>query len=102
MNFGKAIRTIRAAKNLDQKELARRADLNPSYISLIESNLRKPSANVLEALARSLGVPLYLLMLIASEKEDLHGVSATDTAELGSQLLGIVLEFDKPRRARAK
>lgn len=91
MNYGKAIRTIRSAKNLEQKELARLAKLNASYISLIESNRRAPSSTALEALAKALHVPLYLLMLLASDAEDLHGISEREAHQLGKQLLDVVL-----------
>ncbi len=109
MNYGKAIRTIRAAKNLEQKDLAGLANLNPSYISLIESNQRAPSAAALEALASALQVPLYLLMLLASEKEDLHGISAGEATVLAEQLLGVVFQSgaptktsERPARSRGK
>lgn len=102
MNYGKAIRTIRSAKNLEQKELAHLAKLNPSYISLIESNRRAPSASALEALAKALHVPLYLLMLLASEVEDLHGIAETEANKLGKQLLDLVLTTDKPPRSRSR
>ncbi len=101
MNYGKAIRTIRSAKNLDQKELARLAKLNASYISLIESNQRAPSSAALEALAKALHVPLYLLMLLASDAEDLHGISEREANQLGKQLLDIVLTTDT-RKSRTR
>ncbi len=92
MNYGKAIRTIRAAKNLDQKELARRSKLNASYISLLEANRRVPSAASLQALAKALMVPIYLITLLASERRDLHGISEAEAGKLGSQLLAVILE----------
>lgn len=98
MNYGKAIRTIRSAKNLEQKDLARMAKLNASYISLIESNRRAPSSTALEALARALHVPLYLLMLLASDPEDLHGISKAEAHALGKQLLDVVLTTKKVSR----
>src|SRR5438132_559749 len=91
MNYGKAIRTVRAAKNLEQRELARLAKLNASYISLLESNKRAPSASALEALARALRVPVYLLTLLASEKKDLHGISEAEAGKLGSHLLRAIV-----------
>lgn len=94
MNYGKAIKTIRAAKNLEQKELARRAKLNASYISLLESNQREPSARALQALASALRVPIYLITLLASEKTDLHGISEKEAGDLGKQLLTVILEND--------
>jgi transcriptional regulator with XRE-family HTH domain len=98
MNYGKAIKTIRAVKGLEQKELATLAELNPSYISLIEANRRAPSPAALEALAKALQVPLYLLMLLASDKEDLHGISAAEATLLGRQLLDVVLQANGPRK----
>lgn len=95
MNYGKAIKTIRAAKNLEQKELARRAKLNASYISLLEANQREPSAKALQALARALKVPIYLITLLASEKRDLHGISERDAGNLGRQLLSVILDGDR-------
>src|SRR5260221_8319257 len=102
MNYGKAIRTIRAARNLEQKDLASLADLNPSYISLIESNQRAPSSAALETLASALQVPLYLLMLLASEKEDLHGISASEATVLAEQLLGVVFRARAPTKAAGR
>lgn len=91
MNYGKAIKTIRAAKDLEQRELAELAGLNASYVSLIESNRRTPSQAVLEALAMALRIPLYLLMLLASDEDDLHGISTKEASLLGKQLLDVVL-----------
>jgi transcriptional regulator with XRE-family HTH domain len=92
MNYGKAIRTVRAAKNLEQKELAQLAKLNASYISLLESNRRSPSAAALDSLARALRVPIYLLSLLASEKQDLHGISEDEASKLGAHLLQAIVE----------
>lgn len=94
MNYGKAIKTLRAAKNIEQKQLAERAKINPSYVSLIEANRRAPSAAVLESLSDALEVPLYLLTLLASEKDDLHGISEAEASKLGMQLLNVVLQSD--------
>ena len=105
MNYGKAIRTARAAKNMEQKELARLAKLNASYISLIESNHRAPSPAALDALAKALRMPLYLLMLLGSEQDDLHGVSEKEASLLAKQLLNVVLQTDQepaPRASRTK
>ncbi len=102
MNYGKAIKTIRAAKNLEQRELADLAKVNASYISLIESNRRAPSAAVLRSVSKALGVPLYLLTLLASDKEDLHGISEADASKLGMQLLNVVLDMEPRRDEQAR
>jgi len=90
MDYGKAIRLARAGRRLTQKRLAALTGLDSSYISLLESNRRVPSTTTLEVLARKLGIPIYLLMLLASDQDDLHGISRAHADVLGTQLLGIV------------
>ena len=92
MNYGKAIRTVRAAREMSQKELAAKAKLDPSYISLLESGERIPSPNALETLSKALRVPIYLVILLASEKSDLHGIPPKEAGILGEQLLKLLTQ----------
>jgi transcriptional regulator with XRE-family HTH domain len=71
MNYGKALKLARALANLSQKDLAARAGLDPSYVSLIEKGTRRPSLTALEKLGEALGIPNDLLVLMAAEKDDL-------------------------------
>lgn len=99
MNYAKAIKTVRALREMEQRDLARLLGVDASYISLIESGRRVPSTAVLERIAKSFGVPLYLLMLIASEAADLHGVSKRETDQLAAQLLDVVMaKRRRPKR----
>ncbi len=98
MNYAKAIRTIRAARGLSQKDLAARLKIDPSYVSLIEAGKRVPSISVLEDISKALDVPIYLLMLLSSEKDDLRGISEDDAKSLGKQLLEAVLEAQKKHK----
>lgn len=106
MDFGRAVKTIRGMRRMSQGELARRADLDPSYVSFIESGRRKPSMTMAEELARALGVPIYLFMLIGSDKEDLRGIAPDHAGALGRQLLELLLvsesEGGEADAARAK
>lgn len=92
MKYGKAIRTLRSARGLSQKRLAAQANLGPSHLSLLESGSRAPSTGTLEALAKALDVPVYLLMLLASENGDLRGISTDQADFLGKQLLNILTQ----------
>lgn len=47
MNYGKAIRVARAIAGMEQKQLAAKANLNPSHISLIEKGARRPSTRAI-------------------------------------------------------
>jgi len=91
MKYGKAIRVVRTARGVTQKGLAERASLDQSHISMIERGVREPSVATLEAVSVALGVPLYLLILLASETEDLKGISEEQAGVIGRQLLEIVV-----------
>ena len=98
MNYGRAIRTCRAALGLQQRDLADLAGMSPSHLSLIESGGRKPSTSVLERLGSALGVPLHLLLLLAAEPDDLSGLPSEDVDKLSRSLLNLLAS----RRASVK
>lgn len=50
-SLGETIRTAREAKDVSLRELARRLDLSPSYLSDIENDRRVPAEDVLRRLA---------------------------------------------------
>lgn len=55
--FGLVLKTIREEKGISQETLALDADLDRTFISLLERGRRQPSLSSILALARSLGVP---------------------------------------------
>lgn len=62
INYAKAARIMRALRNMTQGELAKKASLDTSYISLLESGKRTPSAKALEKICKALAVPTYLIL----------------------------------------
>lgn len=94
MNIGKGIRVIRAARNLSQKQLAEESGLDSSYISLVEAGKRVPKDDAVQAIAKVLRVPKYLLLLLGSDKEDLDGITPEHADVLARQLLAIILESE--------
>jgi transcriptional regulator with XRE-family HTH domain len=57
------IRQLRERADLTQEELAKRAKITRSHLSLLEAGHRKnPSLDVLKRLARALGVPVGELL----------------------------------------
>jgi transcriptional regulator with XRE-family HTH domain len=92
MDFAKALRTARAARGLSQKQLAALAELDSSFISLLESGQRTPSTATLEAISKALEVPIYLIMLLASEPEDLRGLPQKEARVLGHQILTMLTQ----------
>lgn len=92
MNYGKAIRICRAARGLSQTDVASQLDLSPSYLSLLEAGKRHPSLKTLERVSRMLGVPTHLLLLLASEPEDLREQSKEDVGRLSLALLELLVK----------
>lgn len=90
MNYARAFRLIRSAKNLTMAELAVTLSVHESYISLIESGKRSPGRRLVERLSPSLGVPVHLFDLLASDAEDLRHVGPESAQEIGKLLLNLL------------
>lgn len=65
MTIGECIRTLRASAGLKQHELAARAGVSASMLSLIESGKREPTIPMLRSVAGALGVPANVLFAAA-------------------------------------
>lgn len=91
MNYGKALRIARAASGLQQQELAERAGLTASYVSLVEMGRRNPSVTAIRKLSRALEVPPHLLTLLATEAGDTDLVDPNEVASLGDSLVRLLL-----------
>ena len=62
-SFAAALRRRRKAARLSQEELAFKADLSTSYISLLETKNRQPTLSVLAAICEQLDVSISDLMV---------------------------------------
>ena len=62
--FARALHAQRRAQALSQEELAHKAGISTSYLSLLESRKRQPTLTVMAALARELGLSLSELVLL--------------------------------------
>jgi transcriptional regulator with XRE-family HTH domain len=81
---------VRAARHLSQTELADKLDVDRSIVSYWESGNRTPSAEMQQRLAKALNLPLYLLILLASNQDELTGVSAQNAQLFGLELLRLL------------
>lgn len=59
--FGLNVRRSRKAKRMTIEVLAHRSELSYSYVGEIERGLRNPTLDVVEALARGLGIDVATL-----------------------------------------
>jgi transcriptional regulator with XRE-family HTH domain len=94
---------VRSARGLSQTELAAKLSVDPSLVSYLESNTRTPSAGTQQRLAKALDMPLYLLVLLASDSEDLDGGIPAEQAQLfGLELLRLMAGKDIEAKAPRK
>lgn len=92
MNYARAIRIARAVSGLQQKELAQKAKLTSSYISLVETGKRSPSIASLSKISRALEIPEHLLTLLAADSDDLDKVNPAEIESVARSLMRVLLE----------
>src|SRR5215204_1497993 len=92
VNYGKALRIVRAAVGLQQQELAQKAGLTPSYVSLVEMGKRNPSSSAIRKLSKALKIPPHLLALLATEPEDADLIDQKELEALGQSLVRLLLK----------
>ncbi|WP_319229681.1 helix-turn-helix transcriptional regulator [Draconibacterium orientale] len=66
--FGKVLRDLRIDAGLSQEKLAEIADLDRTYISLLERGLRQPSLSTVFALAQALKIKPHQLIKDVEEE----------------------------------
>jgi transcriptional regulator with XRE-family HTH domain len=91
--LGARIKSLRLERDLQQRQLAEKADLTPSMVSQIESGRLTPSLHTLGRIAAALGVPIATLFdgqpagrIHVSRKKDYPVVSFDGTSERWSVL----------------
>jgi transcriptional regulator with XRE-family HTH domain len=68
--FAERLRHLREARDMTQREIARRAHVTITYISKLESGLTAPGIDLLERIASALGVHVVELLPARSESPD--------------------------------
>ncbi len=92
MNYAKAIRIARSLADVSQAKLAKKASIDRSYLSLIESGTRVPSLDVINKLCSALGMPFHLFALLGVEQGDKSAVNSKDIESLAYELAKLLLE----------
>lgn len=82
--LGNAIRCARIAHGLSQERLAELLDITTSHLKHIESEHRKPSVEVLFALATRLDLSLDALLFPGRESEQLIHTQGLSPEEAGA------------------
>lgn len=71
MNIGQAIVTIRKARKMTQKELARRCGMSQNAICTLERNNSNPPMETIKKLQAALDVPQSYILLYSIEDCDI-------------------------------
>lgn len=99
MNIGNAIQLARTKRKLSQTELAKRANISVSYLSLLERSKRDPPLSTLRQVANALRMPIEILFFLGAESGELAGLNR----ELAGQLAYAALELlNEPDPAQAE
>ena len=88
LNYGRALRILRALRGWSQKDLAKELTISTAHISLVENNLREPSEGLLERIAELFEVPPQVFALLSSS---VHSIRRNQT-ELSTHLMGQIKE----------
>lgn len=83
LDVGSRLRQLRMARNLSQRELAKRAGVTNSTISLIESNSANPSVGALKRILDGLPIGLAEFFAYEPEKSRQAFYAAEDLVEIG-------------------
>ena len=67
MKIGQVIREIRKEKGATLEEVALTAGTDPGNLSKVERNLQQPTPDMLEQVAKALGLPVSSLYLMAEQ-----------------------------------
>jgi transcriptional regulator with XRE-family HTH domain len=109
-NIGDFIREQRSTAKISLRELAKQAGVSNPYLSQIERGLRKPSAEILQQIAKGLRISAEVLYVEAGILQQREGgaladaiVAATDLTERQKQVLLDVYEsFRRENAAKNK
>ena len=86
-NLGDYIREQRSAANVSLRQLAKLAGVSNPYLSQIERGLRKPSAEILQQIAKALRISAEALYVQAGILDESYGDSDVPGAVHGDQSL---------------
>jgi transcriptional regulator with XRE-family HTH domain len=67
--LGAAIRKVRQERGLTQRQLAAKADVEPTWISRLENGSANPSIATLRRIAKALKLPLPELIALSEETD---------------------------------
>jgi len=71
MKFGSTIKQLRSRQGINQQVLADRVGVTQTYLSLLESDLKTPSINLINSLSKELKIPSSILVYLTLNKDEI-------------------------------
>lgn len=90
MNLGNAIQICRKKRGFTLTALAKLSGISIPHLCLLEKNKRDPSLSVINAISDALKTPVSVLILLASQNEDIKELSDNQIEDLSQSILGIM------------
>lgn len=90
MNLGKAIKLCRTQKGMNQQQLAEKADISVSYLSLLEKGKRDLNYSTLQNIAKGLSVPVSIISFLAADEQELSGINQVMREKLSALSLELL------------
>ena len=71
MKFGSTIKQLRKRQGINQQLLADRLGVTQTYLSLLESDQKTPSINLINSLSKELKIPASILAYLTLERKEI-------------------------------
>ena len=77
---------------MSQDDLATKAGISVSYLSMLENSKRDPTVSTVTKIAEALGVPVEILFFLGAEGGELAGIDKALAGQLALTALGLLNE----------
>jgi transcriptional regulator with XRE-family HTH domain len=93
VNYGRAIRTLCALREMSQQDLAKAMGVEESFVSRTLSKGASPTMKTLEKVATVFDAPVFLIVLLATD--DLPAFEKAQAEALGALFLELLVPKQK-------
>ncbi len=100
LDIGLALKHYRVLAGLKQKEVARKAGVSAPYLSLVESGRRAATLDLIERLAKALGVPVELLLIESRQHEGGLSLEQLELFDRAKRLLNLAIAIRREHPGR--
>jgi transcriptional regulator with XRE-family HTH domain len=102
VTLGNAIKVVRTATGMKQRELAEQVGVTANYMSLVEGDKREPSISFLNRLAKRLEIPVGIFFLWQEVGKDVDSKRIAKIRDLLTKLEAMYLKEKTNKNPRGK